>query len=273
MARIDYEIEYNNRARVPENPVLIAGWARDAAAYRKKHAPRSIVYGTGARHVIDFFPGDGNGPIVVFIHGGYWQALDGSSFSHLARGLNAHGLSVAIPTYDLCPDFAVEEIIAEMRMASRELARLGHRLVISGHSAGGHLAACMLATDWTAFDMSLPPDLVIAAYAISGLFDLGPLIDTSINKALGLDQATARAASPLFWRPPVRGSLDAVVGEAESAEYFRQSRTIVDLWGKAGVATRFGTVAGANHFTAIAPLADPCSPMVLRLKELAGRAR
>ena len=80
-----------------------------------------------------------------------------------------------------------------------------------------------------------------------------------------------RAASPLFWTPPARGSLDAVVGGNESAEYFRQSRTIVEVWGAAGVATRFGTVPDANHFTAIAPLADPDSPMVLRLKELAGR--
>ena len=116
-----------------------------------------------------------------------------------------------------------------------------------------------------------PQDLVIAAYAISGLFDLGPLVGTSINKATGLDQESARAASPLFWQAPARLSLDAVVGENESAEYFRQSRTIVDLWGKAGVATRFGTVGGANHFTAIAPLADPNSPMVSRLKQLAAR--
>jgi len=271
VAGIDYEVEYNNRARVPENPVLIAGWARDAAAYREKHAPRVISYGTGARHVVDVFPGDGGGPIVVFIHGGYWQALDGSSFSHMARGLNAHGISVAIPSYDLCPNVTVGQIIEQMRMASRELARLEQRLVISGHSAGGHLAACMLATDWKTIDASLPSDLVAAAYAISGLFDLEPLVQTSINKALGLDQAAARTASPLFWRPPAHGSLDAMVGEAESAEYFRQSRTIFDLWGKAGLPTRFGTVAGANHFTAIAPLAEPNSPMVLRLKQLAAR--
>jgi arylformamidase len=271
VAGTDYEAEYNNRARVPENPALIAGWARDAAAYRVQHVPRSMSYGPGARQVIDYFPGDDEGPIVVFIHGGYWQALDGSSFSHLARGLNAHGIGVAIPSYNLCPDVSIDQIIGEMRMASRELARLAHPLVISGHSAGGHLAACLLATDWPAFDASLPAGLVIAAYAISGLFDLEPLIETSINKAMGLDQATARAASPLFWQPPARGSLDAVVGEDESAEFFRQSRTIVDLWGKAGVATRFGTVGGANHFTAIAPLAEASSPMVLRLKQLAGR--
>ena len=110
MAGIDYETEYNNRARVPENPVLMAGWARDAAAYRAQHAPRSIVYGPGARNVIDLFPGDDNGPIVVFIHGGYWQALDGSFFSHCARGLNAHGVSVAVPTYDLCPQVTIDAI-------------------------------------------------------------------------------------------------------------------------------------------------------------------
>jgi arylformamidase len=271
VAGIDYETEYNNRARVPENPALIAGWAKDAAAYRARHAPRSISYGPGARHVIDFFEGDGKGPIVVFIHGGYWQALDGSSFSHLARGLNAHGIGVAIPSYDLCPDVTVEAIIGQMRIASRELARLGQHLVISGHSAGGHLAACMLATDWLAFDASLPANLVVAAYAISGLFDLGPLIGTSINRAMGLDAEAARAASPLFWHAPGRGSLDAVVGENESAEFYRQSRTIVDLWRKAGMATRFGAVPGANHFTAIAPLAEPNSPMVLRLKQLAAR--
>ena len=195
-------------------------------------APRSIPYGPGARHVIDFFPGDDKGPIVVFIHGGYWQALDGSFFSHLARGLNAHGIGVAIPSYDLCPDVSVDQIIGEMRMASRELARLGRpsghqrpfrRRASGGLHAGDRLAGirCLAAAD-----------LVIAAYAISGLFDLGPLVDTSINKAMGLDQEAARAASPLFWQPPARGSLDAVVGENESAEYFRQSRTIVDLWGK-----------------------------------------
>src|SRR5262249_15162828 len=156
MAGIDYEAEYNNRARVPENPALMAGWAKDAAAYREQRPRRSIAYGSGPRNTIDLFAGDGEGPVVVFIHGGYWQALDGSSFSHCARGLNAHGIDVAIPSYDLCPQVSVDIIIQQMRAATRELARFGRSLVISGHSAGGHLAACMLATDWPAFDVSLP---------------------------------------------------------------------------------------------------------------------
>ncbi len=271
MAGVDYEAEYNNRARVPEHPMLMAGWSNDAMVYRAEHPPRSITYGPGARNTIDLFEGDGNGPIVMFIHGGYWQAFDGSSFSHCARGLNHHGISVAVPSYDLCPNVSVDDIIGQMRTATRELARLDRTLVISGHSAGGHLAACMLATDWTDVDPSLPRQLVSAAYAISGLFDLVPLVVTSVNKALGMDQSSARAASPISWTPPAHGTLDAVVGEKESAEYHRQSRAIVDRWGKGGLATRFATVAGANHFTAIAPLADPNSSMVLRLKELAGR--
>src|ERR1700682_972775 len=119
----------------------MAGWAKDAAAWREHHPPRSMRYGPGARNVIDFFPGDNQGPIVVFIHGGYWQAVDNSSFSHLAAGLNAHGISVAIPSYDLCPNVTVDEIILQMRVASRELARLGRSLGIHGHFAGGHLAA------------------------------------------------------------------------------------------------------------------------------------
>jgi arylformamidase len=268
---IDYEAEYNNRARVPENPLLFAGWVKDAAAYRERHVPRPISYGPSRRNTIDFFSGDDKGPIVVFIHGGYWQSMDRFFFSHLAGGLNAHGISVAIPSYDLCPEVSIDRIMQQMRTATRELARLGRPLVMSGHSAGGHLAACLLATDWPALDASLPKDLVIAAYTISGLFDLGPLVKTSINNALQLDDAAAIDASPLFWTAPRHGSLDAVVGGNESAEYFRQSRTIVDLWGAAGLPTRFGTVPGANHFTAIAPLADPGSPMVSRLKQLAGR--
>src|SRR5580692_3443697 len=180
----------------------MAGWAHDAAAYREQRAPRAISYGSGARNTVGLFAGNDESPIVMFIHGGYWQALDGSFFSHCARGLNAHGIGVAIPTYDLCPTVTIDDILGQMRAASRELMRLGRPLVLSGHSAGGHLAACLLATDWPAFDASLPKDPIPAVYSISGLFDLGPLVETSLNKALGLNHAAARAMSPLFWTPP-----------------------------------------------------------------------
>jgi len=272
---IDFEVEYNNRARVPESGEIIAGWGRDAQAYRaaRQGHVRTLRYGSGERHGLDLFAADADeGAIVVFIHGGYWQALDRSFFSHMARGLNARGVTVAVPSYDLCPQVGVADIITQMRAAVRELARLNRPLVVSGHSAGGQLSACMMATDWTTVDSSLPSDLVTSAYAPSGVFDLEPLIGMSLNGALRLDAAGARAVSPLRWAPPHRGSLDAVVGGAESAEFLRQSREMADVWGAAGVATRYEAVPGANHFTVIAPLADPQSAMTARLAELAAQA-
>ncbi len=191
----------------------------------------------------------------MFIHGGYWQKLDRSFFSYAARGLNLRGVSVAVPSYDLCPAVTVGDIIGQMRSAARELARLGRPLVASGHSAGGHLSACLLATDWPEISPELPADLVTSAYAISGVFDLEPLIATSMNTALQLDAATAHALSPLRWPAPRRGLLDAVVGGAESSEFLRQSRQMADTWGSAGLATRYEALPDANHFTVVLPLA------------------
>ncbi len=263
MSAIDYEAEYNNRARTPEHPGIIQGWADDAAAYREHHPPALLRYGPGERNQIDLFEA-GDGPIAVFIHGGYWQATDRSFYSHLARGLNQHGVSVALPSYDLCPAVALGEIVEQISAACQTLWRT-HRqkIVVSGHSAGGHLAACMLTTEAH----------VAAAYSISGLFDLGPLITTSLNRALRLDEDEAKRLSPLFWTPPIGKSFDAVVGGAESGEFLRQSRAMVDAWGDAGVVTAYGEIAGANHFTAIAPLADPASAVCARLKVLLNATR
>lgn len=272
MNGIDYEAEYNNRARVTEHPSIFEAWARDAKAYREAHAPLRIPYGPSERQHIDVFqPGepDHEAKTVLFIHGGYWQSLEPGLFSHMARGLNAHGITVAVPGYDLCPHVRIGDIVEEIRASARELARFEKHLVVAGHSAGGHLAACMLATNWPAVDEKLPTGFVSAAYAISGLFDLKPLVATSINRALGMDEAEAELMSPLSWAPPRGLVFDAAVGGDESAEYLRQSRTIVEHWGAAGVETRYEAVPGANHFTVIADLADPGSAMTRRVAELA----
>ncbi len=273
MHAIDYEAEYNNRARVPDHPAHISRWIADAADYRENTPPTPLPYGDGERAILDLFtPADPRGAAtLIFIHGGYWQAMERSYFSHMAKGANAHGISVAVPGYDLCPGNSIAGIIQQMRDACRALIRLGRPLVVAGHSAGGHLAACMLATDWQAFDPDLPEHGVRAAYAISGLFDLEPLVPTSINGALGLDAASARAASPIHWSPPRAGAiLDAVVGGAESAEFHRQSEAIVEIWGRAGVDTRYESLGERHHFDVIAPLADPDSAMTRRLVTLAG---
>jgi arylformamidase len=226
---LDLEKEYNNRARVPEHAEIMASWVRDAAAYREAKPPRVIRYGDGARHTLDLFEA-GAGPTLMYIHGGYWQAADKTFHSHQARGLNAHGVSVAVPAYDLCPDVRLGDIVEQIRAACAALHRdTGAPIIVSGHSAGGHLAACMLATE----------ACVPAAYAISGLFELAPLIATSLNAKVGLDAEEAEALSPLFWPAPEGKTLDAVVGADESSEFLRQSAEIVRVWGEDGVETLY----------------------------------
>ena len=270
----DYETQYNNRARVPEHPALIAGWASDAQAYRDEAlCELGVPYGEGERQRYDLFKPETvrSTAIVLFIHGGYWQALDRSFFSHMARGLNRLGVPVAVVGYDLCPQVEVGHIIWEMQQAAAALwRRFSLPVVATGHSAGGHLAACLLATNWAGVDDDLPEHLVPAAYGISGIYNLKPLTETSINTALGLSFEAAERESPFFWPAPSGLVLDAVVGGEESEEYFKQSRRIVDVWGLSGVQTRYEEIGGANHFTVIAGLADPESAMSRRIAELAG---
>jgi arylformamidase len=174
--------------------------------------------------------------------------------------------------YDLCPEVTIAEIIEQIRHACLFLwLRTGQRMMIYGHSAGGHLAATMLATEWQARYPKAPPDLVPAAYSISGLFDLMPLLGIPMAQDLRLDESEARSVSPLFWPAPKGRPFDAVVGALESSEFLRQSRTIADSWGKAGAQTRYEAIPGTNHFTVIDALADPHSAMVGRLAELARR--
>jgi arylformamidase len=266
MRRMDLQAEYDNRARVPEHPALIAGWQADAAAWRAACplAELDLAYGPGAREKLDLFsPGPNAAATAMFIHGGYWQALDRSFASHCARGLNAQGVAVAVPSYDLCPTVPLATIVAQMRAAAAFLwRRRGQRLLAIGHSAGGHLAAMLLATDWPALATDLPPGLAQAALPISGVFELEPLLPTTIGAGLGLDAATARALSPRFLPSPGR-PLHCVVGGAESSEFLRQNREMAAAWSGSAEA-----LPGLNHFTVIAPLAEPGSDLVARARGL-----
>jgi arylformamidase len=261
----DLEAEYNNRDKVPEHPSIIAGWARDAAAFRATHdnAELDVPYGPSPRQMLDvFWPGrQRTAPMALFIHGGYWQALDKSFSSHLARGLLAHGVAVAMPSYDLCPQVTLSVLTGQLREAAAFLYRRhGGRMLATGHSAGGHLAAMLMATDWAAH--GLPAGMVANALAISGLFDLPPLVGTTTNDALHLDQAEARRLSPLFLPPP-GGRIHAVVGADEGVEYIRQSSAIADAWGGSWEA-----MPGHNHFTIVDELADPDSRVVKKARML-----
>jgi arylformamidase len=269
----DYEVEYNNGRRVPDAGAIFERWEAASAAYRDTaRAELDVPYGPGDRHRYDLFLADRDAPLVVYIHGGYWQGGDRTLYSFLAEGLNVNGLTLAIPSYSLCPRVSVPDIVGELRafLAALWKRTRVHPLVI-GHSAGGHLTAAMVATDWTDVP-DVPDDLVRGGIAISGIFDLQPLVSTSINGALGLDLETARDASPRFWPPPPpRRALTAAVGAAESSEFLRQSREIVESWGAAGLETEYLEVPETNHFTVVEELTQPRSPLSERVSAMAPR--
>lgn len=260
----ELEAGYDNRAAVPDHPAIIARWLAEAATARERLNPLDIAYGPGPREVMHLFEAAPDAPVALFIHGGYWRAFDRDAFSWVAPALLQHGVSVAVTSYDLAPAVRLSRIVRQMRDAAETLRqRTGARPMVFGHSAGGHLAACLLSEG-----------RVSAAVAISGLFDLRPLIHTSVNDALMMDENEAAALSPVFWPAPNGGApggtvLDCVVGGAETSEFLRQSREMADLWGAKGVETRYGALPGLNHFTVLDPLTDPDSGLVGRIAELA----
>jgi arylformamidase len=272
MSAIDYEAEYNNRKRVPEHPEINERWSLLAAAYRLAGDTKmDQPYGSRERHRYDLFRAGGEeSPLVVYIHGGYWQRGDRKDYSFVARELNANGITVAVPSYTLCPAVSVMEIGDEIQQCIVKLWKeTGKRPTVMGHSAGGHLTAEMMARSWTGFS-GVPADLVRSGYAISGIFDLAPLMGTSINEPVGLTAGTARAASPLFRPPPSQGRrLIAGVGGDESSEFIRQANTIAEAWSKVGIDAKASVIEGTNHFTVVDELIKPGSRMLTEVVMLA----
>ncbi len=269
------EVEYDNSGRVEGAKQIIDGYINDSLDFREKIGERAslgLSYGPAPRNQLDiFWPTEReNCPITMFIHGGYWQMLDRTAFSHLASGLNAKGIAVAIPSYTLCPQNTVLGIIDEMRRACVVLWQTFNRnITVFGHSAGGHLAACMVATDWRKLHSQLPADLVLSGLGISGLYDLEPLTHTSVNKALKLISGATQNVSPIGWLVEPDQRFDAWVGGEESNEYHRQSRTLVDRWHMLGCDVNLVIDAGKNHFTIIHALTDRNSDLVKRIHHIA----
>lgn len=273
-AGMDYEAEYNNRARVPEHPLIFERWTHAAAAQRGAAAAADlgVPYGPGPRQILDIVwpETDRRAPVVLFLHGGYWQSLHPRDFTFAAAGCLAHGVAMAFAGYDLAPLVSLGTILAQARAAALTLYRLaGHPLVVCGHSAGAHLAAALTATSWRTIDVDTPDDLVPSGLGISGVYDLAPLLQTQVNRVLKLDADEARRLSPVLWPVPAGRVFDAAAGGGESAEFLRQSRDLAAAWQARGAAARYYEVAGANHFTVVDTLSDPSSHMVRRLVEMA----
>ena len=262
-----FDAQYNNRARIPEHPAILKQWSDESAAARAAH-PQMVerAYGTEATERLDVFPPRTAGaPVLVYIHGGYWRALGKSDQSFIAPPFHAAGAMVVVPGYALCPAVSIEHIVLQMVQAlawvHRHAAEYGgdpNRIVVAGHSAGGHLAAMLLACDWRTVAPDLPADLVKAALPISGLFDLEPLRHAPfLAPDLKLTAASARRLSPALMPAP-RGALATVVGGDESEEFLRQSALIAQAWGAATVIAA-ERVPGCNHMSVLQQLAEPAS--------------
>lgn len=270
---LDLEREYNNRGLVPNHLAIFERNARDAADYRiacDGRAEIDVAYGDAPRQRYDLFPTEAaDAPLVLFVHGGYWQAMSKANYSHMAKGPNGHGMMVALAGYTLCPETTVAGILDEMRRLVVVLAkRFSRPVVVTGHSAGGHLTAALIGTNWAAYAPDLGFDPVPAGLPISGVFDLSPLVVTSMNLKLGLDVDEARRLSPMLWAPPAGKRCVAVVGGDESSEFRRQTRDFASAWGAAGVATRSVEVPGTNHFTVIDGYAEAESDLTRGLAAL-----
>ena len=257
---------YNNRLRVPDHGDYFARWQAESVLARKSlPCELDVPYGDAPRERLDAFAAPRKGaPLVVFIHGGYWRALDKSMHSFIAAALHDAGAAVVLPNYTLCPQASIPQITLQMLRAVgwgwRNARRLGAspaRISVIGHSAGGQLTAMMLACAWKVFDADLPADVVKRAMGLSGLYDLGPLKHTpSLQEVLRLTPQQVHDASPARLPPPARGRFVGVVGGEESGEYLRQNRLIQQAWGRERV-PQAATLPGLNHFSIVDALATP----------------
>ena len=267
---------YNNRELVPDHPVYFAKWAEGSQRARSTMTSHlDLRYGDAPGETIDLFPArKGDGSCMMFIHGGYWRSLDKKDFSFLAPAFVGAGISLSVVNYDLCPKFSIEEIVRQMLRASRwlwlhaeEYGMDQDRLYVSGHSAGGHLTAMLMCAQWPALDRELPKDLWKGGLAISGIYDLRPLVDVDwLNADLRLDEAAALKVSPAFLPTATRAPVMTCVGGDESSEFLRQNDLLGSRW-KTAFAGDI-PMPGTNHFSVVDGLTNTASPLFQGARKL-----
>lgn len=273
-AQAYYDRQYNARASVQDAATLIARYAEESQpAFALPHAARNVAYGSLPTELLDIYPavvGQGAAPVFVFLHGGYWRALSKNESAFMAPALTAAGAVVVVPDYDLAPAVTLDQIVDQVRRAwawtYRHIAAHGgdpERICICGSSAGGHLVGMLLARGWQSA-YGLPEHaLPASAFALSGLFDLQPLLHTHINAWLQLDDDAAQRNSPRFHLPDSRThaqcQLRVACGEFESREFKRQSTEYLAAWQARCLPGEWVEAPATNHFDLPLGLADPAS--------------
>jgi arylformamidase len=277
--RATLDRNYNLRAAVPEFQTWFDRYVATSADFRARWPGRlDVRYGGGPGQAIDLFlpTAATRPPLLAFIHGGYWQSRDRKDFSFVAGPLVPAGAAVALIGYDLAPAVTMDRIVAEIRDGLAWLHRNGaregfdpERIVIAGHSAGGHLVAMAIATDWPT-DFGLPDDLIKGAVAISGIFDLEPIRRCYLNDVVRMDEAEAGRNSPLHLPPGRPCPVVVAVGERETEAFHEQSRAYATKLEAAGWPCTLITEPELDHFGIVMTLAEPGGPLVRALARQLG---
>lgn len=273
----DLDAQYNIRAQIPDHPEISRRWAADSERVRIALGSRAkidVPFGPDALQKLDLFLTEkSGGPLLVFIHGGYWRAQDKSEFSYVAETYVASGINLAVINYRLAPRVTMDDIVADVRASiaflHRNSANYGYasdKIYVSGSSAGGHLTVMSLMTDWK--DFGLPADTLKGGCALSGLYDLEAIRLCYLNKEIGLDQPTATRNSPILHLPKASAPLILSVGGAESPEFHRQQSEFAHAWRGAGLECSVVDQVGGHHFDMIDRLADPATELWVATQQM-----
>ena len=276
--RTALDAEYNNRAKVKDAMDWIARYGAVSARARAELPMQfDVPYGPHHAERADIFPaaGPGPAPVHVFIHGGYWHRLDKADFSFVARAFRE--AATVVVNYALVPTVDLDEQVRQVRASvawvhanARSFGGDSSRITVSGHSAGGHLVAMLLATEWSRF--GAPADVIKAGCGFSGLYDLEPIRLCYLNDVLGLTPEAARRNSPVHLKPTGRVPLILAVGADEGPEYHRQTNDLAAAWRAHGTPIDIVDAAGLNHFTIVAELERPNSALARAIRKQMGLA-
>jgi arylformamidase len=272
------DAEYNNRVKVKDAMQWMARFGGESARARAE-LPLSFDVAYGPHHAerLDVFPAarPGLAPVHVFIHGGYWQRMDKADFSYVARGLRPAGVVTVVVNYGLVPSIDLDTLVGQCRAAvafvhrhARDWGGDPDRISVSGHSAGGHLVAMLLATDWGA--LGAPADVLKGGCAISGLYDLEPIRLCYLNEVLRLDAGQARRNSPVLLPPQTCCPVMVTVGERETEAFHRQSRAYAEALRRASVPCELTVQQGLDHFAIIMAMTDAANPAVSAIRAWLG---
>lgn len=265
----DFERHYNPRVAVPEFAQHFESWdKRSTQARDEMDGYVDVPYGSHPMEKLDVFRAKGESrAMLMFIHGGFWRGLDKKDHSFVAQPFVARGITVALINYALCPSVKVENIVMQTLQATAWLYRNGSnfgapagRLFVAGHSAGGHLTAMTMAAQWPRFAADLPRKVVQGALSLSGVFDVGPIIDVpSVNVDVRLDAEQASYVSPALMPPATDAPLYLAVGGAEQAGFQDQHKLIKRKWKK--IIAEDIPCPGDDHFTVLNRFANPDSAL------------